>query len=139
MFLKRTCCWIVDYGGSGAVPLLTVDTVIEWIEMLGYTVSATGDLTSAQVQLCLDSVTADITDAANQFALLRLFAANTSKKNDITLKGTVAQALYALRNKGSSSGLVQEKVIIAETTANKYQAEYEKAINDMTNGLNLGA
>lgn len=132
-------CWIVDYGGGGAVPLLTVDTVITWLEMHGYTISATGDLTSAQVQLCLDSVTANITVASNRFTLIAGYALNVSVKNDITLKGTVAQALFALRNKGASSGLVQEKVIIAETTAIKYQAEYEKAIYDMTNGLNLGA
>ena len=132
-------CWVVDYGGSGAVPLLTVDTVIEWIEMLGYTVNATGNITSAQVQLCLDSVTADITDAANQFALLRLFATNTSKKNEKTLKGAVALTLSVLRNKGANRGLTSDMIIISNETADKFQAEYDKAIDDLTNGRNIGA
>ncbi len=132
-------CWIVDYGGSGIVPPFTVDIVISWLEMHGYTISATGDLTSAQVQLCLDSITAQVTVASSRFTLIAGYAINAALKNDIILKGTVAQALFALRNQGASAGLIQEKVIIAETTANKYQAEYEKAINDMTNGLNLGA
>lgn len=132
-------CYIVAYGGSAGLTTVTAADVTVWIEMLGYTVSASGNMTTAQVQLCLDKIVAEVDVAASNYLLKAGYAVNTAFKSQITIEGAVAQALYTLRNKGASSGLVQERVIIAAETASQYQAKYEKAINDMTNGLNLGA
>ncbi len=132
-------CYIVTDGGSAGLTEVTASNVTAWLEMLGYTVGATGNLTTAQVQLCLDKIVAEVSLAATRFGLIALYTVNTAFKNQITLEGAIAEALFALRNKGASSGLVQERVIIAAETASGYQAKYEKAINDMTNGWNLGA
>lgn len=133
-------CYVVAYGGTGLVPSsITSSDVTAWLTMLGYTISASGDMTTAQVQLCLDKIVAEIGLASARFALIALYEVNTAFKNQITLEGAVAEALYALRNKGASTGLTQDRIIMNTETADRYKGTYDKAIMNMTNGLNLGA
>lgn len=136
-------CEVIDFFGTGLTPAgITSTDVAAWLTMHGYTVGSgagTYNLTTAEVQLCLDSITAQVNVAATRWNRIAGYPLNQALLNDITLRGSVAQALYTLRNKGAASGLVQERVIIAETTAIKYQAEYERYIDDMTHGWNLGA
>ncbi len=133
-------CYTVTAWGTGLVPSsITSSDVTSWLEMLGYTISATGDITTAQVQLCLDKVVNEVGMAASMFELKALYAPNTAFKNRITLEGAVAEALYALRNKGASTGLTQDRIIMNTETADRYKGTYDKAIDDMKNGWNLGA
>ncbi len=118
---------------------VTEANVSAWLTMLGYTISASGDMTTAQVQLCLDKIVAEINLASARYALIAGYAVNTAFKDRITLEGAVAEALYALRNKGASTGLTQDRIIMNTETADRYKGTYDKAIDDMTNGWNLGA
>ncbi len=123
---------VVDSQITTTIPLTDVTS---WLTMLGYT----ADLTSAQVQLCLDDITPEVNVAAARYVLMANQTVNSALKNRTILKGVVAQALFILRNRGAASGLAQDRIIMAAETANQYQMEYEKTINNMTNGLNLGA
>lgn len=132
-------CYVVAYGGSAGLTTVLESDVSAWLTMLGYTVSASGNITIAQVQLCLDKVVAEIGLASSMFELKALYAVNTAFKNRITLEGAVAEALYALRNAGASTGLTQDRIIVSTETADRYKGTYDKAIDDMKNGWNLGA
>jgi len=130
---------VTYFWGTGLSSTVTLSDVTAWLVAHGYTISASGDLTSAQVQLFLDDITSEVTPAASIWNAIRSQTLDAGLKNRIILKGTIAQALFALRNKGASSGLSQNRIIVDSETANNYQAYYERKVDDMLKGNSLGA
>lgn len=127
---------IVDSQITTTIPLTDVTS---WLTMHGYTISASGDFTTAEVQLCLDQITAEVTMAATRYALIALQTLNASFKNHIILKGTVAQALYALRGKSGAQGLRAEAIQVNSPTADMYMGEYKSYIERLMSGIFYGA
>jgi len=130
---------VITFSGTAASSPASLADITSWLVMHEYTVAANGHLTSAEVQLCLDDIAAEIDMAATRYALIASQTLNEAYKKKITIKGTVAQALYVLRNVGATRGLTSDMVIISNETADRYKAEYDEAIVNMKSGLNLGA
>lgn len=130
---------VISFSSGGLPTTIGLTDITAWLVMHGYTVASDGNLTSAEVQLCLDDVTVEVDMAAGRYLLIASQAINTTYKNQMILKGTVAQALYVLRNVGATRGLTSDMIIISNETADRYKAQYDEAITNMKSGLNLGA
>ncbi len=130
---------VTYFFGSVGISTVTVTDVTNWLTMHGYTISASSDLTSAEVQLCIDEITAEVTMAVTRYALIASQTLNSSFKNHVILKGTVAQALYALRNVGATRGLTSDMIIISTETADRYYAVYKEEIERISQGTYYGA
>jgi hypothetical protein len=128
---------VTYFWGTGLSSSVSLSDVTAWITMLGYTVSATGHLTSAEVQLCLDKVTAEVTTAATRYALIAMQTLDATFKNHTILNGSVTQALYVLRNVGATRGLTSDMIIISTETADRYNAEYKEEIEIIKQGFGV--
>lgn len=130
---------VAYFFGAAGLSVVLLSDVEAWLIMHGYTIGSSGDITSAQVQLCLDQITIEVTMAATRYALIAMQTLSASFKNHVILKGTIAQALYALRNRGASTGLTQDRIIVSAETANSYDAQYREYIDKIQQGIYYGA
>lgn len=130
---------VAYFFGTGLSVSVSLSDIEAWLVMHGYTIGASGDITSAQVQLCLDQITAEVTMAATRYALIAMQTLNASFKNIVILKGTIAQALYALRGKSGAQGLRAEAIQVNSATADMYMGEYKSYIERIMSGIFYGA
>ncbi len=128
---------VAYFFGTGLSSSVSLSDVTAWITMLGYTVSATGHLTSAEVQLCLDKITAEVNTAATRYGLIASQTLDATYKNHTILNGSVAQALYVLRNVGATRGLTSDMIIISTETADRYNAEYKEEFDKINSGIGI--
>lgn len=126
----------VSYSwGTGLTTSLSVADVILWLQMNGYTISSTGNLTSAEVTLCLTNTTQKMTQAATQYALIAGKSLDTTYKNNVILHGAIAESLLAIHNQGTSTGLGQNRALVAVDVIEKHQAEFETALDKINKGM----
>ena len=130
---------VAYFFGTGLSSSVSLSDVEAWLTMHGYTIGASGDLTSAQVQLCLDHVTAEVTMAATRYALIASQTLSADFKNHVIMKGATAQALYALSNKGAAHGLQAQAVRVDNATTDMYMAQYKSYIERIMSGIFYGA
>ena len=130
---------VTYFFGSAGISEVTVTDVTAWLTMHGYTIGASGDLTSDEVQLCLTEIIAEVTMATTRYALIASQTLSAAFKSHVILKGTVAQALYALRNVGATRGLTSDMIIISTETADRYYAVYKEEIERISQGTYYGA
>jgi hypothetical protein len=130
---------VAYFFGTGLTSTVSLSDVEAWLTMYGYTISASGDLTSAQVQLCLDRATSEVTMAATRYALIAMQILNADWKNIVVKDGAVAHALRALDNKGAARGLEQQTQRISPAMASQMIADYNTAILKIEAGIYYGA
>jgi hypothetical protein len=128
---------VTYFWGTGLSSTVSLSDVTAWITMLGYTVSETGHLTSAEVQLCLNKVTAEVNTASTRYALIAMQTLDATLKNSTILTGSVAQALYVLRNVGATRGLTSDMIIISTETADRYNADYIQNLETIKQGFGV--
>jgi hypothetical protein len=126
---------VAYFFGTGLSSTVSLSDVEAWITMLGYTIGT--HLTSAEVQLCLDKVTAEVVTAATRYGLIASQTLDATFKNHTILNGSVAQALYVLRNVGATRGLTSDMVIISTETADRYNAEYKEELDTIKSGIGI--
>jgi hypothetical protein len=130
---------VAYFFGTGLSSTVSLSDVEAWLTMYGYTISASGDLTSAQVQLCLDRATSEVTMATIRYALIAMQTLNADWKNIVIKDGAVAHALRALDNKGAARGLEQQTQRISPAMASQMIADYNTAILKIEAGIYYGA
>jgi len=130
---------VAYFFGTGLSSPVLLSDVEAWLTMHGYTISASGDMTSAQVQLCLDDITAEVTMAATRYGLIANQTLSAAFKNHVILKGSIAQALYALRGKSAAHGLQAQAVRVDSATADTYMGTYKGYIERLMSGIFYGA
>lgn len=130
---------VVAAWGTGYSSAVSLADVEAWLTMYGYSISASGDLTSAQVQLCLDRASSEVTIAATRYALIASQTLNSAWKNTIIKDGAVAHALRAIRNKGISKGYEQQAQRVSDADASQMLAEYLAAVERINLGIYYGA
>jgi hypothetical protein len=130
---------VAYFFGTGLSSTVSLSDIEAWLTMHGHIIGASGDITSAQVQLCLNEITTEVTMAATRYALIAQQTLNASFKNHVILKGTVAQALYALRGKSGAQGLRAEAIQVNSATADNYMGEYRSYIERIMSGIFYGA
>lgn len=122
------------FWGTGLSTTLSVSDVIDWLEMLEYTISDAGALKIAEVQLCLNNVTVESNRMAGVFELKRGVAPDSSYKDEMIKIGAVAKALYVIRNVGATRGLTSDMIITSAETADRLYGEYVDKLERMRIG-----
>jgi len=130
---------VTYFWGTGLSSSVSLSDIEAWLTMYGYTISADGDITSAQVQLCLDRSTSEVTMAAIRYALIAMQTLNSDWKNSIIKDGAIAHALRALKNKGAASGLEQQSQRVDANMVAQLIADYNTAILKIEAGIYYGA
>ena len=130
---------VAYFFGGGLTSTVTVSDITDRIVALGYTVSASGDVTSAQVQLWLNDITTEVTVAATRYALIASQTLNVNFKNLVIINGTIAKALMNLRNKGASQGRIAQAIAVSSSTADMDWAEYKAQVERISQGIYYGA
>lgn len=125
--------------GTGLTSSVSLSSVEDWLTMYGYTISASGDITSAQVQLCLDRATSEVTMASTRYALIAMQTLNADWKNTVIRDGAIAHALRALENKGAAHGLEQQSQRVDANERANIIASYNTAILKIETGIYYGA
>lgn len=123
------------FWGTGLTTTLSVSDVIDWLEMHGYTISDSGNLSTAEVTLCLTSITQKMTRVSEQYALIAGKSLDLTYKNDVILHGAIAESLSAIHNQGIATGLGQNRALVAVDVIEKHQSEFEAAMDKINRGM----
>jgi len=119
-----------------ATTTISLTDAESWLTMYGYIVGDSGDITSAQVRLCLDKATSEVNIAARKYTLLSLRSIDSERKNTIIHDGTIAHSLRAMENKGASRGLEQQSQRVSDSERNYILSDYKLAIMKLEAGSN---
>jgi len=130
---------VAYFFGTGLSSSVSLSDITDRIIALGYTVGASGDVTSAQVQLWLDDITAEVTMAATRYALIAQQTLSATFKNLVIKNGTIAKALVNLRNKGAAQGRIAQAIAVSNSTADMDWAEYKAQVERISQGIYYGA
>ncbi len=130
---------VAYFFGEGLTSTVSLSDIEAWLTMYGYTISASGNLTSAQVQLCLDRATSEVTMASSRYARIASQTLNSDWKNIVIKDGAIAHALRALSNNGAADGLEQQSARVDDKMVAQLVADYNTAILKIEAGIYYGA
>jgi hypothetical protein len=116
--------------------IVTVDDIRTTLLDSGY---STDDISNVAIQGYIDIITNEVTDASSRHASIAGAALNTDIETNAIKFGVLAQTLFVLRNKGSSTGLTQDRIIVSGETASEYQSKYDEMIEGIRSGTKYGA
>lgn len=127
---------VLSIGSGLVVSTVTVANIRTTLLDSGY---STDDISNATIQGYIDIITIEATDAATRHANIAGFTLNASIKTNAIKMGALAQTLFALRNKGASTGLNQDRIIVSSETADEYQSAYMRMLEGIQSGIKYGA